>query len=200
MIFDEFCQRFVYLFAGYAFATLIFAFARWVRTNPAGFLILCLVWAPIHGLLVFTPAPASLSPFLQPDLGYTGATGGFSELPIVSLVLGMIGCGFVVGVAALISLMKPMRWIVWLGEHSIVVYLAFFLPMAMARVFLLKTGIIGDVGTMSLLVTASGVAGAVVIYAVVQRTGYCKFLFDRPEWARIDPPRHAVGQARMAAE
>ena len=46
------------------------------------------------------------------------------------------------------------------GEHSIVIYLAFFLPMAATRTLLLKTGIIPDIGTVSLIVTIVGVAGA----------------------------------------
>ena len=200
VIFDEFCARFVYFFAGYAFATHVFAFADWVRKRPAAFLSACLVWAPLHGLLVFTPAPEALAPYLQADLGYTGATGGISELPIVSLVMGLVGCGFIVGLAALVSLMQPMRWLVWLGSHSIVVYLAFFLPMAAARVFFLKTGIISNIGLMSALVTCAGVVGPVILYGLVQWSGYGRFLFERPEWAKIDRPRKSADLMPVAAE
>ena len=38
------------------------------------------------------------------------------------------------------------------GKHSIVIYLAFFLPMASTRTLLLKTGIIPDIGMVSLIV------------------------------------------------
>ena len=38
------------------------------------------------------------------------------------------------------------------GEHSIVIYLAFFLPTAATRTLLLRTGIVHDVGTLSLVV------------------------------------------------
>ena len=41
------------------------------------------------------------------------------------------------------------------GANSIVIYLAFFLPMAATRIVLLKTGIITDLGTISLLVTVA---------------------------------------------
>ena len=37
-------------------------------------------------------------------------------------------------------------------------------------------------------VTAVAVAGPVVLYAIVQRTGYGKWLFERPAWAHIDTP------------
>ena len=44
------------------------------------------------------------------------------------------------------------------------VYLAFFLPMAASRIVLVKTGIITDVGTISLIVTICGVAGAIALW------------------------------------
>jgi hypothetical protein len=44
---------------------------------------------------------------------------------------------------------------------------------------LLKTGIITDIGTISVLVTASGVIGALLIYWAVRYTPL-KFLFERP--------------------
>ena len=56
----------------------------------------------------------------------------------------------------------------WLGEHSIVVYLAFFLPMAVSRAILFKLGIVTDIGTIALLVTACGIVGPVLLYMAVQ--------------------------------
>ena len=45
------------------------------------------------------------------------------------------------------------------------IYLAFFLPMAVSRAVLLKSGIISDVGTISLLVTLAGIIAPIVLYA-----------------------------------
>lgn len=198
VLIDEFCARYVYLFAGYAFARHVFAFAAWVRARPGVFAGLALVWALVHGTLVFTPAPAGLAAWLQPDPGHSGATGGLSELPLVSLLLGLAGAAFIVGAAALLSFARPMRWLTWLGAHSIVVYLAFFLPMAATRVLLLKSGLIGDVGAMSLIVTLAGVTGPVVLYGLVQWTGKGHFLFERPAWARIERPATARPAAAAA--
>ena len=72
------------------------------------------------------------------------------------------------------------------GEHSIVIYLAFFLPMAASRMLLLRTGLIGDVCIMSVLVTAAGVAGALVLFWVVRGTPLC-FLFERPRMFWLAP-------------
>ena len=62
-----------------------------------------------------------------------------------------------------------MHWLNFLrycGEHSIVIYLAFFLPMAVTRTLLLRTGVIPDIGLISLVVTIAGVTGALAIWRV----------------------------------
>lgn len=188
IIFDEFCARYVYFFAGYALATQVFRIADWFRANPGKVLGLLALWVPLNALIVFTPTPAALKPFLQPDIGDSGAVHGLAELPFVSLALGVAGLMAVIAVATLLADRRASGWLRWLGEHSIVIYLAFFLPMAITRVVLLKTGIITDIGTISVIVTAVAVAGPVIFHAIVQRTGYGKWLFERPAWAHIDTP------------
>jgi uncharacterized membrane protein YcfT len=197
---DEFAARYVYLFAGYAFSGWVFAFVRWLREHPVNVMIALAVWAPLNALAVFTPAPDSLVFMLQPSPGASGQTGGWSELPVISLVLGLSGALAVVGAASLLARLKTMRWLEWLGAHSIVVYLAFFLPMAATRIFFLKTGLIADVGNISLLTNIAGIAGPIVLYGIVQWTGKGKFLFERPAWARIDPPKVRHKEAVIPAE
>ncbi|MHB2267300.1 acyltransferase family protein [Aliihoeflea sp. PC F10.4] len=187
MLADEFASRYVYFFAGYAFATNIFRIASWLQARPLAALAILAVWAPINGWLVFTHAPAYLMHLVTAELGETGATNGLSELPFISLALGFAGALAVVAVAALIAERPWSRWLSWLGAHSIVIYLAFFLPMAVSRAILMRTGL--DIGTMSALVTVAGIAGPVVLYGLIQWTGYGRFLFERPDWAHIDRPR-----------
>ncbi len=81
--------------------------------------------------------------------------------------------------------MAPVRYC---GRHSIVIYLAFFLPMAVARTVLLKAGVITDLGTISVLVTAAGVVSPLVLYWIVRNT-WARFLFERPAWAHFAVPR-----------
>jgi uncharacterized membrane protein YcfT len=185
LIFDEFCARFVYFFAGYALASRIFTLAEWVEHNLAKTLALLAAWAAINAWLVFMPVPASLEFALQPHGGNEGAPGPAS-LPVISLALGAAGAMAIVAVSALLMKAPWARWLAWLGAHSIVVYLAFFLPMAVARTVLIRTGIITDVGTVALLVTIAGVVGPVILYALIQWTGWGRFLFERPDWAYID--------------
>ena len=60
--------------------------------------------------------------------------------------------------------------------------------MAASRIVLLKTGIITDIGTISLLVTTAGVVGALMLYWLVRNTPF-RFLFERPAWARLERKR-----------
>jgi uncharacterized membrane protein YcfT len=193
--FDEFCGRYIYFFAGYALAAGVFRFADWIRDNPGKAVGLMALWAPVNGLLVFTPAPAALASFLQTDIGHSGAQGGIAELPLVSLGLGAAGLLAVIAVATLLDGRRGTEWLRWLGANSIVVYLAFFLPMAATRVVLLKSGIVEDIGAISVIVTVVAVAGPVALYGLIQRSGRGKFLFERPAWARLERP----AKARTAA-
>ncbi|MFX4543467.1 hypothetical protein ABTA76_19655, partial [Acinetobacter baumannii] len=65
------------------------------------------------------------------------------------------------------------------------------------RTLLLKTGVIADIGTISLIVTCAGVAGALMIWraALAMRAD---FLFERPAAFWIAPKKPAT--ALQAAE
>jgi uncharacterized membrane protein YcfT len=129
------------------------------------------LWAPVNGVMVAL---------------------GWSQLPFISLALGLLGAAAVVRVSALMSISDAFKPLRYFGEHSIVIYLAFFLPMAATRSLLLKTGIISDVGTEALIITAAGVIGALTLYWLVRWTPL-SFLFERPRmfWLK-DKPRSRV--------
>ena len=120
---------------------------------------------------------------------------GLDGKPFISLTLGLIGAAAVVSVSALMAKSDAFAALRYLGKNSIVVYLAFFLGMAASRSVLLKTNIIPDLGTVALLVTASGIAGAVALFWAVRSTPL-RFLFERPAWARLkDKPKYALQPA-----
>lgn len=66
--------------------------------------------------------------------------------------------------------------------------------MAATRVVLIKTGIITDGGVISLIVTAAGVIGPLVMHWIAIRTP-ARFLFVRPGFARLSArkPQPAAG-------
>jgi len=196
MVIDEFAARYVYFVAGYLFATRIFELADWARANRGPALGLLAAWALANGVATFAPASLFLS---SADLASLGPDTQFvSDLPLVSLALGAAGAVAVVLMTALLSTLRAMDFLAWLGRHSIVVYLAFFLPMAVSRAVLLKFAPFLDIGTVSLLVTAAGVCGPVVLHFLVKWTGRGTFLFERPLWARIDREAAATPAPRLS--
>jgi len=173
-VIDEFCARFVYFYTGYILASRIFQIAAAVQARPMLAALGLVAWALFNGFYV---------------------SAGLDAKPFVSLTLGLMGAVAVVSISALIAKANVLPALRWLGEHSIVVYLAFFLGMAAARSVLLKTGFITDLGTVALLVTASGIAGAVALFFTVRNTPL-RFMFERPAWARLsDKPRYALQPA-----
>jgi uncharacterized membrane protein YcfT len=165
VLIDEFASRFVYFYSGYLFAGYIFDFADRVRERPRVALIGIAAWALINGYFAFS---------------------GIATFAGVGLILGFAGAFAVIALASLLATygaVKPLRYF---GEHSIVIYLAFFLPMAASRAVLVKLGIL-DLGTVSLIVTAAGVMAPVVLYWLV-RDRFGDFLFRRPDWARLPTP------------
>lgn len=199
VLFDEFCARYVYFFAGYALASRIFALADWVEANRGKALALIALWAAVNGWLVFTPAPEALASLLKGDGALAGGIG-LASLPLLSLALGGAGAMAIIAISALVARAPWSGWLTWIGAHSIVIYLAFFLPMATTRAVLARTGVITDIGAASLLVTVAGVIGPVVLYGLVQWSGRGRFLFERPDWAIIDRAPSAARKAAIAAE
>jgi uncharacterized membrane protein YcfT len=169
---DEFAGRFVYFYTGYLFAPRIFAFAAVVQARPGRAAAGLAAWALVNGAVVHA---------------------GMAAWPVVALALGLAGAAAVIAFSALMAKAHAFAPVRFCGRHSIVIYLAFFLPMAATRTALLKTGLVPDVGTMSLLVTAAGVLGALAMWWAARATG-ATFLFERPDRFRIAPRPRLVMQ------
>jgi uncharacterized membrane protein YcfT len=172
MVPDEFAARFVYCYTGYIMAPYIFQVAREVQTTPLKGIAVLLAWGMVDGFMVFA---------------------GYSQWPFVSLALGLIGAAAVIRFSALLSLMRLCDPLRYCGEHSIVIYLGFFLPMAATRTLLLKTGAITDIGSISVIVTAAGVIGSLCMYWAF-RSGWFGFLYERPQFLRLTPQRRPALQ------
>jgi uncharacterized membrane protein YcfT len=164
-VIDEFAARFVYFYTGYLFADAVFALSDRARRQP---------WLALAGLALWAIANSAI------------VYAGFSQLPGVSLMLGYAGAFAVIVTATLLAKAKVLDGLRFCGQNSIVIYLAFFLPMATTRTLLLKIGIPANIGTVSLLVTISGVVGALVIWWAARATRL-NFLFTRPMAFRIAP-------------
>jgi uncharacterized membrane protein YcfT len=170
-VIDEFCARFVYFYSGYLFATTVFALSDRARARPGAALAGLALWALVNGGLVVS---------------------GFSDWPVISLALGLAGACAIVVTGTLLARMRWLEVLRYCGEHSIVIYLAFFLPMAATRTLLLHWGVIHDIGMISLIVTVMGVVGALAIWWAVRGTR-ANFLFERPAGFWIAPNKARAG-------
>jgi uncharacterized membrane protein YcfT len=166
-VIDEFCARFVYIYSGYLFAGAVFALSDRARSRPVLALAGLVLWALVNGSLV---------------------KFGFGEWPLISLALGLAGACAIVTIGTLLARAHWLTALRFCGEHSIVIYLAFFLPMATTRTLLLRAGLIPDVGTISLIVTIAGVLGPLAIWRIALATG-ANFLFERPAAFWIVPKK-----------
>lgn len=172
MVPDEFAARFVYCYTGYIMAKPIFALTAHAQANPLLGLGGLMIWGLGNGALVYFH---------------------YEKMPFISLALGLVGAAAVVTAAALMAtrdVFKPLRYC---GRNSIVVYLAFFLPMAATRALLLKSGLIADVGSMAVLITLAGVLGALALFWAVRGT-WARFLFERPAAFYLAPPKRSALQ------
>ena len=181
---DEFASRYVYFFAGYALAPAIFRLAGWARENNGKAISYLAVWAVINGVFCFTAVPESLAAMFTAN-GFVTPVN-MSAFPVISLALGAAGAIAVVTLCAVLSQFKVAEFLRYLGSNSIVLYLAFFIPMVATRIILLRYAPFLDIGTISLIVTISSVIGPVILYEFTRFTGWGTFLFKRPKWAWID--------------
>jgi uncharacterized membrane protein YcfT len=160
---NSFMLFWIYFLAGFYFRDAIFRFADQAAGQPRRALFALMIW-------VFVQAGA--------------VAWGLPEILGLDLVFGFVGALVVVAGAALIARFRPMAWLAFLGRHSLVIYLSFFVPMALVRTVLVKTSLVDDTGTMSLLVTLAAITGPLALFALVRRTPF-NFLFARPRWARL---------------
>ncbi len=164
LMIDEFASRFVFFYSGFWLAKYILAFAAQVNSKSIAVIL--------SGLMIWGAA------------NYQMVHAGLSDLPVINLVLGLIGASAVISTGVLLSKFKISNVLRYCGQNSVVIYLAFFLFMATSRSVLLHLFPQSDLGLISLVVTASGVIGPVLLFWLTRNTK-ASFLFIRPEWAKL---------------
>ena len=172
---DEFASRYIYFFIGYVFYRHLFNWATFAGNQPIAALAIFLVWLVLNIALFDRFA----------EIGFYGSIK-LVDLPLISLSLGVTGAMMMIAAGALITKVRWLGFMNWVGEHSIVIYLAFFLPMGVSRIVLLKyAGEALSTNTIAILVTLSASVGPIVFYLLVKKTGFGMFLFERPALARL---------------
>jgi uncharacterized membrane protein YcfT len=166
---DQFCAYFVYFYAGYVFAPMIFRMADWAGDNVRAALGVLALWAIVNAVLVFTPG-FRLDP-VHIQLGW-------GALPGVHLLAAIAGA-LAICLASALLVRVP-----WMGTKSLVVYVSFVLPMGIARTLLLAAGI-EEPNLVSLIIMIIAIGSPLVLWWLTEKTGFGKFLFERPSWAHL---------------
>jgi uncharacterized membrane protein YcfT len=160
LVVDEFADRFVFFYTGFAAAPLVLALAARIWSYPALLLLPALVaWGWLNWLAV--------------DSGI--AVAAWSDLPFAY--------AGVLAVIAFSVLLARSGWsgaLAYCGRNSIVIYLAFAVFMGPTRVLLLKLAPLWLADGTALAVTAAGVLGALCLFWLVRNTP-ARFLFVRPD-------------------
>jgi uncharacterized membrane protein YcfT len=164
MVIDEFAARYVYFFVGYWLAPIIFKSADRLWTINIFALVGALyVWSTAHSWAVVS---------------------NLSELTGVGLLLGFAGCAAVISTGVLFARTGFAEWLRYLGANSIVIYLSFFLFMAITRSVGLQVMPDINVDVLAIATTVSGIIGPVLLYWAVRKTPL-SFLFKRPDWISL---------------
>ncbi|MBK8199418.1 MAG: acyltransferase family protein [Acidobacteria bacterium] len=163
-VLDRFANRYVYFFAGYAFAPAVFAFASRAASSVPLALSGLFTWGLINQLGV--------------DRGLQTGFG-------TSLVLGAMGAAAVCTIAALLVRFDWAKVLRYCGRNSIVIYLVFPIPLAI-MVKLIAIGNMSDslAGPASVLTLAACIAGPLALHRILRSTPLSA-LFERPKWARL---------------
>lgn len=172
---DQFAAYFVYFYAGYAAAPHIFRLADWTSSHIAAALGLLALWAAFNAVMVFSPGFRMDPVHIQM---------GWAALPGLHLVMALAGTLAVVMVAVLLVRLPWMAWLSWMGSKSLVVYVAFVLPMGIVRIAMLRFGI-EEPNLVSLVTMIAAIASPLILWWIVDRTGIGRFLFERPAWAHL---------------
>lgn len=163
-VIDRFSNRYVYFFAGYAFAPAVFAFASRAAASVPLAVAGLLAWAVVNQLAVSR-----------------GLHVGFGS----SLILGAMGAAAVCTVAALLVRFEWAKILRYCGRNSIVIYLAFPIPLAvMLKLIALANVPASLAGFASLLTLAACVIVPLIVHRLLKPTPFAA-LFERPSWVRL---------------
>ncbi len=169
---DYGAHYYVFFLTGYMLAPKVFQLAAWARENVSTALIGLSGWFVFNATIAFNPS------------GLPGI-GTFAQIPGLRIAFGIIGAVAVVTTAALLSRLDAARFIRYAGRNSIVLYVSFVLPMAATRILLLKSGLVTDVGVVSLIVWGVAAVVPLTLHALVRNT-WARFLYERPDALKIE--------------
>ncbi|MCE9651108.1 MAG: acyltransferase family protein [Parvibaculum sp.] len=175
---DEFARRFIFFVSGVYAAPYVFQMANWAIADARRGVSVGLALLVAVGAIVFTGLVDQRA--IELLTGFTGAAG------TIMLIAVLASKGYA----------KPLAYI---GSRSLYIFLAFFLPMAAARVAMVRLGFEnGDLVTLIALISA--IAVPLLVFRLTENTPL-SFLFKRPDAFRLSrqPSTRELAPAGAAA-
>lgn len=161
---DEFADRYVFFVAGYVGAQYFFNLAEFARENA---------------LRVFA---GSIGAFA---MVYFFVEAGIATKPLFGLLAAFGGGAATIALLSVAANHGRLKWLAYIGQRSLYVYLAFFLPGAVVRIGLAKTGFIENADLIALSATIVAVAAPLIGFKLIEKTPLA-FLFVRPDMFRMN--------------
>ncbi len=187
---DQSAAYYIYFYAGYVFAPQLFRLADWSVNHVARALAVLTIWAVINAVMVFSPG-FRMDP-VHIEMGW-GARPG------LHLILALAGSAAICVIASLLNRLPWMSWLRWMGTKSLAIYVAFVLPMGIAREILVRLGI-NEPNLTGALMMVAAIVGPLVLWWITGKTGFGKFLFERPAWAHLPGTRRDTKASAVPAE
>ena len=164
---DHFAANYVYFYAGYTGAALMFSFARGIGHRRRD-----LAW----GLGVWFAAHTAFTAF------------GISGMPVVSLVLGFAGIFALIAAGVVLSTLPAAHFIGDTGRQSMAICLGFHVPLQLLLVVVPASGIFADAGAASLAIAAATLMIALGLQRLALATPL-RALYVRPQILQLAPSR-----------
>lgn len=172
---DEFARRFIFFVSGVYAAPYVFQIANWAIADARRGLATGLALLTLVGALVFS------------------ASVDLRAVELLTGYLGGIGTIMLVAVLAAKGYAKPLAYV---GARSLYIFLAFFLPMAVARVAMVMLGFQnGDLVTLIALIAA--IIAPLIAFRLTDNTPLA-FIFARPDAFKLK--RRPAAAANLPAE
>ncbi|ABS63249.1 acyltransferase 3 [Parvibaculum lavamentivorans DS-1] len=176
MLLDEFAWRFIWFVTGVYGAKQIFQLADWARVYPAKAAGLAMLMLVCVSTVVFSH---------------------LVDIRAVELLMGFAGAGSAIVLVSLLANRGLAGPLAYVGQHSLQIFLSFFLPMAVMRIGLTRLGLEnGDLITLISVIVA--VATPILAFRLIEKTPF-DFLYNRPDMFRLIAPRAHRPNIVMAA-
>ena len=178
MLIDEFAWRFIWFVSGVYGASRVFELAAWARENHGRALALA-------GVLYVTVATVVFS--------------GLIDIRGLELLMGYAGASASILAVTVLADMGLVGFLSFIGHRSLYVFLAFFAPMAIVRVGLVKFAGFTNGDLVTLLTVVTAVVTPLIAYELLKKTPLA-FLFVRPALFRLkDEPAQPDKEAAIPA-